>query len=76
MTSAGNLRRAYAAKAANPRVGELVCRNPFPSRPLGLHGDAGGARFHAAYFTQNPGMWTHGDFVEFTAEGTARIHGR
>ncbi len=58
------------------RLGELVCRNPFPSRPLGLFGDADGSRFHAAYFAQNPGVWTHGDYIEFTPEGTARLHGR
>jgi acetoacetyl-CoA synthetase len=57
-------------------TGELVCANPFPSRPLGLFGDESGERFHRAYFSQNLGVWTHGDFVEFTAEGTARIHGR
>jgi len=68
--------QAQPGATENARVGELVCRNPFPSRPLGLHGDAGGAGFHAAYFSQNPGVWTHGDFIEFTAEGTARIHGR
>jgi acetyltransferase-like isoleucine patch superfamily enzyme len=57
-------------------VGELVCRNPFPSRPLGLFGDDDGSAFHAAYFAQNPGVWTHGDRIEFTDRGTARIHGR
>ena len=58
------------------RVGELVCRNPFPSRPLGLYGDHDGTRFHSTYFAQNQGMWTHGDFIEFTDRGTARLHGR
>lgn len=57
-------------------VGHLVCTNPFPSRPLGFFGDADGARFHAAYFAQNPGVWTHGDLVEFSAAGGARMHGR
>lgn len=57
-------------------VGELVCKGPFPSRPIGLFGDASGERFHAAYFGQNEGVWTHGDLLEFTARGTARIHGR
>ena len=56
--------------------GELVCANPFPSRPLGLFGDDDGSRFHAAYFAGNPGVWTHGDFIEITGRGTARIHGR
>jgi acetoacetyl-CoA synthetase len=61
---------------AGTQLGELVCRNPFPSRPLGLFGDIDGQLFHATYFQQNPGAWTHGDFIEFTNEGTARIHGR
>ncbi|MBR1175857.1 acetoacetate--CoA ligase [Bradyrhizobium sp. KB893862 SZCCT0404] len=58
------------------RIGELVCANPFPSRPLGFHGDADGTRFHAAYFAQNPGFWTHGDLIEATAHGGWRLHGR
>jgi acetoacetyl-CoA synthetase len=57
-------------------IGELVCRNPFPSRPLGLLGDEDGSRFHAAYFAANEGAWTHGDLIEFDADGQARIHGR
>jgi acetoacetyl-CoA synthetase len=58
------------------QIGELVCANPFPSRPLGLLEDPGGIRFHAAYFAENPGVWTHGDLIEFTPEGSARMHGR
>ena len=57
-------------------IGELICRNPFPSRPLGFIGDEDGSRFHDAYFAQNEGVWTHGDLVEFDADGQARIHGR
>lgn len=57
-------------------VGHLVCTNPFPSRPLGFFGDADGSRFHAAYFAENPGVWTHGDLIEFSAAGGARMHGR
>lgn len=57
-------------------VGQLICANPFPSRPLGFFGDANGAHFHAAYFADNQGVWTHGDFIEFSEEGAARLHGR
>ncbi|HET7506815.1 MAG TPA: non-ribosomal peptide synthetase, partial [Solirubrobacterales bacterium] len=57
-------------------VGELVCRNPFPSRPLGFLGDEDGSRFHEAYFAANEGVWTHGDLVEIEEDGQARIHGR
>ncbi|MEA2442385.1 MAG: acetoacetyl-CoA synthetase [Thermoleophilaceae bacterium] len=55
--------------------GELVCRNPFPSRPLHLLGDDG-TRFHETYFARNPGVWTHGDLIEFDDDGHARMHGR
>ncbi len=58
------------------RVGELVCPNPFPSRPLGFLGDGDRSRFHDAYFAQNEGVWTHGDLIEFDEDGQARIHGR
>jgi acetoacetyl-CoA synthetase len=61
---------------AGEGVGELVCGNPFPSRPLGLFNDPGGERFHQAYFAQNEGLWTHGDFLVLTSHGGARILGR
>jgi acetoacetyl-CoA synthetase len=57
-------------------IGELICRNPFPSRPLGFLGDEDGSRFHSAYFAENEGVWTHGDLIEFDPDGQARIHGR
>jgi acetoacetyl-CoA synthetase len=57
-------------------IGELICANPFPSRPLGFYGDATHSRFHEAYFNQNPGVWTHGDLIETTPQGGARLHGR
>jgi acetoacetyl-CoA synthetase len=64
------------APAEGSVTGELVCAAPFPSRPLGLYGDQSGARFHEAYFSQHDGVWTHGDAIELTSRGTARILGR
>lgn len=64
-----------SATPSGSGVGELVCRKPFPSRPLGFVGDDG-TRFHAAYFEQNPGAWTHGDLIEIAADGQVRMHGR
>ena len=55
--------------------GELVCTTPFPSRPLGFHGDDG-SRFSAAYFERFPGVWAHGDFISRTQAGGFVIHGR
>ena len=57
-------------------TGELVCCSPFPSCPVGFLGDDSRRRFHDAYFTQHEGVWTHGDVVELTARGTARVLGR
>jgi len=58
------------------RVGELVCRRPFPSRPIGFLRDPDGSRFHASYFAHHAGMWAHGDLVEFDPDGSVRMHGR
>ena len=68
--------QAWQDGAQAPGVGQLVCVNPFPSRPLGFFGDPEGTAFHAAYFTANPSVWTHGDLIEFTPSGGARLHGR
>lgn len=66
-------------------AGELVCRAPFPSVPLGFWGDgapglpdpgAPGPRFCAAYFERFAGTWSHGDFASWTASGGMVIHGR
>jgi acetoacetyl-CoA synthetase len=68
--------QAWADSAPVAGVGQLVCASPFPSRPLGFFGDEAERAFHAAYFGQNAGCWTHGDLIEFSREGTARLHGR
>jgi acetoacetyl-CoA synthetase len=56
--------------------GELVCTAPFPSMPIGFWNDADGAKYHAAYFARFPGVWCHGDWVEWTEHGGLVIHGR
>ncbi len=45
--------------------GELVCEAPAPSMPIGFINDPDGARYHGAYFGVYPGVWRHGDYVEF-----------
>ena len=56
--------------------GELVCKNAFPSMPLGFHNDPDNERFNNAYFARFPGQWHQGDFAEWTAHGGLIIHGR
>ena len=55
--------------------GELVCRSPLPSMPLGFWGDDG-TRYRAAYFERFPGVWWHGDLIERTPEGGVIVYGR
>ena len=56
--------------------GELVCTASFPSMPVGFWNDAGGSKYHAAYFAQYPNVWRHGDWVELTQHGGMIIYGR
>ncbi|MEX2474436.1 acetoacetate--CoA ligase [Marinobacter sp.] len=56
--------------------GELVCRQPLPSMPVCFWDDADGERYRSAYFDTFPGVWAHGDFIEFTEHGGAVIYGR
>ena len=56
--------------------GELVCAQSFPSRPLCFLNDSSNVLINAAYFDQNPGYWTHGDFVKISKEGTVTVYGR
>jgi len=56
--------------------GELVCRKPFPSMPVGFWNDADGEKYRTAYFDRFPGVWCHGDWMQFTPHGGAIIYGR
>jgi acetoacetyl-CoA synthetase len=56
--------------------GELVCRAPFPSMPVGFWNDPDGRKYHAAYFERYPGLWHHGDFVARTEHDGFIIYGR
>jgi acetoacetyl-CoA synthetase len=56
--------------------GELVCKAPFPSMPIGFWNDPDGSQYHASYFEKYPGVWWHGDYVELTESGGMVIYGR
>lgn len=56
--------------------GELVCSMAFPSMPLGFWNDPDGERYRQAYFAKYPGIWTHGDWVELTANSGIIVYGR
>lgn len=65
-----------AGRPVDGPTGELVCRQPFPSIPLRFWNDPDGKKFHAAYFERYPGVWTHGDYANWTPRGGMVIHGR
>jgi len=56
--------------------GELVCKAPFPSMPVGFWNDSDGAKYRAAYFEKFPDTWCHGDYVELTDHDGLIIYGR
>ena len=58
------------------QLGELVVRAPMPSMPVGFWNDPDGERYREAYFDVFPGVWRHGDWVEFTERGSCVITGR
>lgn len=57
-------------------VGELVVTEPIPSMPICFWNDPDGSRYRESYFDWMPGVWRHGDWIQFTDRGTAVIHGR
>ena len=63
-------------KPAVGTKGELVCTRPFVSMPVSFWKDPGGDRYHNAYFSQYPGVWAHGDYIEIRPTGGVVIHGR
>lgn len=56
--------------------GELVIISPMPSMPLYFWGDEDGSRYRDAYFGPFPGVWCHGDLIEFDGDGSSVILGR
>ncbi len=58
------------------KVGELVCTKPLPSMPLYFWGDKQNKRLKESYFETFPGVWKHGDWIEFTDYGGSVIYGR
>ena len=56
--------------------GELVCKSPFPSKPLYFWNDKNKILYKKSYFSIYKNIWRHGDFAEFTRNNGIIIHGR
>ena len=55
-------------------VGELICRQPWPSMTRGIWGDP--ERYLDAYWRRFPGVWTHGDWASRDDDEYWFLHGR
>jgi len=55
-------------------IGELVCRQPWPSMTRGIWKDR--QRYLDAYWSTFPGIWRHGDHASVDAKGQWFLHGR
>ena len=65
-----------AGRTVVDQVGELVITEPMPSMPLYFWGEPDGRRYHESYFDVYPGVWRHGDWIEFNEAGESVIYGR
>ena len=58
------------------KTGELVCKTPFPSKPIYFWNDKKFKKYKAAYFEKFTNIWSHGDYVQKTKNGGYIIYGR
>jgi acetoacetyl-CoA synthetase len=65
-----------AGRPVTGSQGELVCRKPFPSMPVGFWKDPAGEKYRRAYFETYPGVWRHGDYIRLTEHGGVIVYGR
>ncbi|HSL15869.1 MAG TPA: AMP-dependent synthetase, partial [Actinomycetota bacterium] len=59
---------------ARGEVGELVCKQPWPSMTRGIWGDP--ERYLDTYWRRFPGVWVHGDWASVDQDGFWYLHGR
>lgn len=62
------------ARPVRGTVGELVCRQPWPSMTRGVWRDP--ERYLEAYWSTFPGLWRHGDHALVDADGQWFVLGR
>ncbi|MDP2380517.1 MAG: acetoacetate--CoA ligase [Pseudohongiella sp.] len=63
-------------QAVSGEKGELVCRQSFPSMPVGFWRDPEHKKYQAAYFERFEECWTHGDYAELSDHKGWIIYGR
>ena len=63
-----------AGEPVRGKVGELVCRRPFPGMTRGFWRDP--ERYLDTYWRRLPGVWVHGDWALVDDDGFWFLHGR
>jgi acetoacetyl-CoA synthetase len=58
------------------QTGELVCKTPFPSKPIYFWNDKNFKKYQSAYFEKFKNIWSHGDYVKKTKNSGYIIYGR
>ena len=64
------------SNSLNDEKGELVCKTPFPSKPLYFWNDPGNKKYSKAYFEKYDNVWHHGDYCKKTSNNGYIIYGR
>jgi len=63
-----------SGRSVRGMIGELVCRQPWPSMTRGVWKDE--ARYLESYWSTYPGIWRHGDFALIDKTGQWFVLGR
>ena len=63
-------------KSINNEKGELVCKSPFPSKPIYFWNDKNNKKYLETYFDKYKDIWHHGDYCEKTQNEGYVIYGR
>ena len=63
-------------KSLKQEKGELVCKTPFPSKPIYFWNDENNKKYLNAYFQKYENIWHHGDYCEKTINDGYIIYGR
>ncbi len=58
------------------KKGELVCKTPFPSKPIYFWNDRNNQKYLNTYFNKYKNIWHHGDYCEKTKNNGYIIYGR
>ncbi|MCK9250619.1 MAG: AMP-binding protein [Solirubrobacteraceae bacterium] len=63
-----------AGRPVRGELGELVCRQAWPSMTRGVWGDP--ERYDRSYWSTYPGIWHHGDWAKVGVDGQWYLFGR